>query len=171
VKEPAVSFCWRKNTVGMGLKSSLSASVISHLYSCWFRFYFNSFSRLKSVGVAKTPAASSLQSPAPLFSARLQWDSPSWQIRSIGKGEICSTAAQSCGCPIPGGVQGHGWGPVQPELGGTQPMAGVGTQWSLSSPATHAIQMLPRMLCCFAVRFWWTFCRAQVSLTLHFKRN
>ena len=35
------------------------------------------------------------------------------------------TAAWSCGCPIPGGTHGHGWGPGQPELvGDKQPKAG-----------------------------------------------
>ena len=48
---------------------------------------------------------------------------------------------ESCGCPIPGGAQGQvGWGPGQPELvGGSQPMAGVGTGWCLRSLPTQAI--------------------------------
>jgi len=38
---------------------------------------------------------------------------------------------ESCGCPIPGGAQGHGWGTGQPDLlRGNECMAGVGTGWS-----------------------------------------
>lgn len=39
---------------------------------------------------------------------------------------------RSCRCPIPGGARGQaGWGLAQPDLvGGTQPMAQVGTRWA-----------------------------------------
>ena len=47
------------------------------------------------------------------------------------------TAAQSCGYPIPGGIQGR-MGPGQPELvGGNQPTAGGGTGSPLRSPPTQ----------------------------------
>jgi len=45
------------------------------------------------------------------------------------------------GCPIPGGAQGNGWGPGQPELvGGNQTAAGLGTGW--------AVRSLPIQPCC-----------------------
>ena len=54
------------------------------------------------------------------------------------------TAAQrSCGCPIPGGVQGHvGWGPGQPELvGATSQPTAEGWKWvsfKISSNSSHS---------------------------------
>ena len=46
-----------------------------------------------------------------------------WGEHSSHPGPDC--AAQSCGCPVPGGVQGHGWDPGQPELvTGNHPTAG-----------------------------------------------
>ena len=45
---------------------------------------------------------------------------------------------QNCECTNPGGAQGHGWGPGQPELvGGTQLMAGVETGWAAMSLQTN----------------------------------
>ena len=42
------------------------------------------------------------------------------------------------GCPIPGGAQGNGWGPGQPEL-----VRGRHPRWSLRSLPTHAILHTP----------------------------
>lgn len=52
---------------------------------------------------------------------------------------LSSTAApESCGFPIPGGAQGYGWVPGQPELvGGTQPTAGVRAGRALRSLPTQ----------------------------------
>jgi len=57
-----------------------------------------------------------------------------------------SSAQRGCGCPVPGGVQGHaGWGPGQPGLvlnvrvGGPVCGRGVGDSWCLRPLPTRAI--------------------------------
>lgn len=45
------------------------------------------------------------------------------------------------GCSIPRGIQGQvGWGPGQPELVATLPMAGVGAGWTVQSLSAQTIQ-------------------------------
>jgi len=49
---------------------------------------------------------------------------------SEGDEALTQTAQSSCGCPIPGGVQGQvGWGPGQPEMlgGNFDHNTGIGT--------------------------------------------
>ena len=54
---------------------------------------------------------------------------------------VPGSAALSCGCPIPGGAQGHSWGPGQPDsVSGISAETGVGSGWALWS--------LPTQLCC-----------------------
>jgi len=46
-------------------------------------------------------------------------------FHSEGDEALAQVAQRSCGCPVPEGIQGHGWGPGQADLvGGNLPMAG-----------------------------------------------
>ena len=48
------------------------------------------------------------------------------QVYSDGDETLAQAAQRSCGCPIPGGIQGQArWGPGQPELLSGSPAFGV----------------------------------------------
>lgn len=56
-----------------------------------------------------------------------------WCLCSWQKNEhiLLASSAQSCGCSIPGGAWGRGWGLGRLSWGAPNPRQGVGTEWTL----------------------------------------